>query len=74
MDGKAGAIPTGKERGRMSEIKLKPCPFCGGEAEILNVDDRYTARCRSCFCGTGEYKDPERASETWNRRADNETD
>lgn len=74
MDGKAGAIPTGKERGRMSEIKLKPCPFCGGEAEILNVDDRYTAKCRSCFCGTGEYKDPERASETWNRRADNETD
>ena len=58
----------------MSEIKLKLCPFCGGEAEILNVDDRYTAKCRSCFCGTGEYKDPERAAEAWNRRTDNETD
>lgn len=56
----------------MSEIKLKPCPFCGGEAEMFMLDDRYTVRCRSCFCGTGEYKDPERASETWNRRADNE--
>lgn len=58
----------------MSEIKLKLCPFCGGDAEMFMLDDRYTVRCRSCFCGTGEYKDPERASETWNRRADNETD
>ena len=57
-----------------SEIKLKPCPFCGCDAAMFMLDDRYTARCRSCFCGTGEYKDPERASETWNRRADNETD
>ena len=59
---------------KMSEIKLKPCPFCGCDAAMFMLDDRYTARCRSCFCGTGEYKDPERASETWNRRADDETD
>ena len=60
----------------MGEIKLKPCPFCGGEAKILNVDDRYTVKCRSCFCGTGIYKDSGRASEAWNRRAggQNETD
>lgn len=58
----------------MSEIKSKPCPFCGGDAEMFMLDDRYTARCRSCFCGTGEYKDPERASETWNRRAGDATD
>ena len=57
----------------MSEIKLKPCPFCGGEAKILNVDDRYTVKCRSCFCGTGIYKDSGRASEAWNRRAENES-
>ena len=57
----------------MSGIKLKPCPFCGCGAEMfVRGDDRYTARCRSCFCGTGEYKDPRRASEAWNRRADNE--
>ncbi len=57
------------------DIELKPCPFCGCGAEMfVRGDDRYTARCRSCFCGTGEYKDPGRASEAWNRRADNETD
>ena len=55
------------------DIELKPCPFCGCGAEMfVRGDDRYTARCRSCFCGTGEYKDPGRASEAWNRRADNE--
>ena len=57
------------------DIELKPCPFCGCGAEMfVRGDDRYTARCRSCFCGTGEYQDPGRASEAWNRRADNETD
>ena len=55
------------------EIELKPCPFCGCGAEMfVRGDDRYTARCRSCFCGTGEYKDPGRASEAWNRRVDDE--
>lgn len=67
----AGWIPVEDLLG--CEIELKPCPFCGCGAEmIVRGDDRYTARCRSCFCGTGEYKDPGRASEAWNRRADDE--
>ena len=62
----------------MEKIKLKPCPFCGGEAEILSVrdinmlckdyDNYYTIRCRCCFNGTGYYADRERAAEAWNRR------
>ena len=28
----------------MDEIKLKPCPFCGGEAEYFIVEN--------CSCGT----------------------
>lgn len=54
------------------EAELKPCPFCGCGAEMFTRGGRYTARCRSCFCGTGEYKDLGRASEAWNRRAYNE--
>ena len=56
--------------------KLKPCPFCGGEASLFTTDeigylgsDRFTTKCNGCFCGTGHYAGPERAIEAWNRRA-----
>lgn len=62
----------------MGEIKLKPCPFCGGQAKIK----RYVNGCnewseiRCSKCGVrqdsimnGYYKDDE-ATEAWNRRAD----
>ena len=63
------------------EIKLKPCPFCGGEAEI-NVDHEavedtekrhwaYTVVCNRCCATSGLTYLPEKASEAWNRRADN---
>ena len=37
----------------MSEIKLKPCPFCGGEA-ILKRDriGLYCVKCTNCGCMT----------------------
>ncbi len=35
-----------------TETKLKRCPFCGGEAEIVNchvnMDDAVRVRCREC--------------------------
>lgn len=45
----------------MTEIKLKPCPFCGGEAEIwedtdtnevqpLNEETTLSVWCSSCYC------------------------
>ena len=45
----------------MSEIKLKPCPFCGGAAEIVwEVDagyyfaeESYHTRCKDCGCNLG---------------------
>ena len=41
---------------------LKPCPFCGGEAEIYPEVDRimgkfWYIRCKKCYCrGTGIYE------------------
>lgn len=60
-----------------NKAELKPCPFCGGEADIFTSvevgylgSNKFTVRCGNCFCGTGNYKDIARAKEAWNRRAD----
>lgn len=57
----------------MSEVKLKPCPFCGGEAKISTYDWGYSVKeywiyCHSCDCASGSYHSKEEAIETWNRR------
>jgi len=63
--------------------ELKPCPFCGGYAELRRYTHgsktSYTVRCRNkCVvtCGTvvdGKWKPTSmtKALEKWNRRADN---
>ena len=35
----------------MPEIKLKPCPFCGGEA-VLFADDGVRVMCTECSART----------------------
>lgn len=62
---------------RMSE--LKPCPFCGGEAQIQHQSrelygdavDWYGVYCKKQFCGyvSGQSTEAE-AIEAWNSRAD----
>lgn len=40
-------------------IKLKPCPFCGGEAEIIqfvNPKNFYRIGCEDCRCGTDGFR------------------
>ena len=69
----------------MAELKLKRCPFCGGEARIKVMDkpdifNEYYWQtafivCGDCGCRTASV-DPapnykEELSEAWNRRADN---
>lgn len=72
----------------MKETKLKPCPFCGGKAEITNHTEcaghgmyipQCYVRCVKCNAhgGTADgYFDngdlKALAIERWNRRADNE--
>ena len=61
----------------MSEEKLKPCPFCGGEAELeitgLYWDvncKRWDVNCKRCLANVGAYKcyNKKQAVEAWNRR------
>ena len=45
----------------MSDIRLKRCPFCGGEAEMYNGKDCFGKfwyiRCKGCYSrGSGSYE------------------
>ena len=54
----------------MEEIKLKPCPFCGGKAVKLGVNV-FWVKCCECGSETAVYGSAKKAKEAWNRRADN---
>lgn len=57
--------------------KLKPCPFCGGEAEMIENDlaarSVYIVMCKVCDSMTATRFTQEEAAGAWNRRT-NETD
>ena len=61
--------------------KLKPCPFCGGKAEVKKAtfgDNRGYAfiTCKSCEASTKHFNKSldfcavEEATKAWNRRAE----
>lgn len=61
--------------------ELKPCPFCGGEAEIVDNGEVRTNKyyfvdvnCKDMNCrgysSCLEYKTKQQAIEAWNRRAE----
>lgn len=59
----------------MSDIKLKECPFCGGEAKIIKQGHReyaptYYVRCTTIFCriATPHYKKEAEVIRIWNTR------
>ena len=67
----------------MSEIKLKPCPFCGGKAIMMRLERletgfvSYYVSHSDIFNCTYEIKQQsasqtmQEAANKWNRRADN---
>ena len=55
----------------MSEIKLLPCPFCGGEARVVENNfrtDTYSVRCKNCYAESDRYHTQEEAIKQWNTR------
>ena len=57
------------------QIKLKPCPFCGGEATLKqNFAGQFAVYCEKCECiyWGGNSRNKASVYNAWNRRADNE--
>lgn len=68
-------------------IELKPCPFCGGEAEMCYSNDNHrrpyvqckfgsmlTPQCAISHRYAWDYRTEEEAAEAWNRRAGGENE
>ena len=51
-----------------NDIKLKPCPFCGGTKLYYFKGKSYGLECAHCGAGLSGYKTKEEAAEAWNTR------
>ena len=52
--------------------KLKPCPFCGGVAELYDEDGEelyFVGKCTQCEAQTIGSEDKKEAINQWNGRA-----
>lgn len=58
--------------------ELKPCPFCGGEAETGKTVFGLRAGlifvfCKKCYASSLDYKTEKEAIKVWNRRVNDAT-
>lgn len=54
----------------MEQESLRPCPFCGGEAEMRGGSStKPYVRCKVCGCRTGSSKYRSAVKSAWNARA-----
>lgn len=49
-------------------IELKPCPFCGGKAKLMQREDLWSVSCADCGSGTALSGSRDRTVEVWNKR------
>ena len=61
----------------MNEIKLKHCPFCGGEASLSHLPRwGYWVECENMECylmpTTVSFPTAEEAVDAWNRRSNDD--
>ncbi|MBQ3758701.1 MAG: Lar family restriction alleviation protein [Synergistaceae bacterium] len=55
-------------------LELKPCPFCGGKAEIrrqltsTSSIGGFFVLCLTCLTSSDNYRSMEVAADHWNRR------
>jgi len=58
-------------------MKIEPCPFCGGQAELSNTYDKafhmefWRVVCNECLSSSGILKTQEGTISVWNRRYKN---
>ena len=59
-------IARGRYRITLETVEeLRPCPFCGGMAEVY---DWYAVECSSCFAKGESFGCKESACDAWNQR------
>lgn len=54
-----------------SSVGLKPCPFCGGESKMHELENLYNSffvRCGDCRLSTNGYTKADYAVDMWNTR------
>ena len=56
----------------MSESKLKPCPFCGGEATLIKGYFCWWVKCEKCGAETVVETSTTKAIALWNVRSTDE--
>lgn len=78
MMGRVGFLTTTTKLNYWREIEmaeLKPCPFCGGNATVVEhiyygFQNKYGVVCLECYAETGQFMcSKDLAEDAWNRRA-----
>lgn len=66
-----GVVPARWEDKQAHTVKIKPCPFCGGKADVdVGNYGGLVCYCKKCFSQGKQCNTKEEAIEWWNRRAD----
>jgi hypothetical protein len=59
---------TTVETTKVGNMKLKPCPFCGGEAGLVIAMGEYWCICERCCAGSKMAVSKKEAARLWNKR------